>query len=41
VVTGGDRATVRPFVWSVAAEVVLALGVLTMASQLVATTPAH
>jgi len=37
----GDVVTLRPFVASLAAEVVLALGLLTVASVLVNTSPAH
>jgi putative copper export protein/methionine-rich copper-binding protein CopC len=37
----GDVVTLRPFVVSVATEVVLALGLLTVASVLVNTSPAH
>jgi putative copper export protein len=41
VLSGGHPAAVRPFVYSVAAEVVLAVSVVTMASLLVATNPAR
>ncbi|HEX9531024.1 MAG TPA: CopD family protein, partial [Acidimicrobiales bacterium] len=41
VLTGADRETVRPFVYSVVAEAGLAIGVLSVAGALVATSPAH
>jgi copper transport protein len=41
VVTDGDAAAVRPFVYSVLAETVLAIGVLGVASVLVNTAPAR
>jgi copper transport protein len=41
VLSGGHRATVRPFAYSVATEVALATAVLLMASLLVATSPAR
>ena len=41
VLSGGHRAALRPFVYSVATEVVLAVTVLVVASLLVASNPAR